>query len=66
MIGEQLRHVSVLSRLLPKQHVLSVSVLRMPSILPYQFELDSDSETIELENRAEPLHAQILQDILDW
>ncbi len=33
------------------------------SVLPRQFEPDSDPENIEQEDRAEPLHARILQDI---
>ncbi len=47
---------SILPRPLPKQD----------GVLPYQFKPDSDPENIEQEDRAEPLHAQILQDILEW
>ncbi len=47
--------VSILPRPFPKQDGLL-----------YQFKPDSDPENIEQEDRAEPLHAQILQDILEW
>ncbi len=40
----------------------------MASILPFQYETqyetDSDAENIEQKDRTEPLHAQMLQDIL--
>ncbi len=52
MIGEQLRHR--LSTALPKQQVRQYCYI------------NSDLENIEQEDRAEPLHARILQDILKW
>ncbi len=45
---------TVLPRPLPKQKVRQ-----------YCYSI-SDLENIEQENRAEPLHAQILQDIIKW
>ncbi len=58
MICEQLRRLFSIASPLAR----TVS----SSILPYQFEPDSDPEDIEQEGRAEPLHAQILQDILKY
>ncbi len=43
--------ISVLPRPLPEQQVRQIN---------------SDLENIEQEDRAEPLHARIMQDILKW
>ncbi len=56
MIGEPLRQCFSIAPPLTKT--------ASSSILPYQFEPDSDAENIE-EDRAETFHARILQDILE-
>ncbi len=54
MIGEQLRWCFSTAHPLPKQQVRQYCYI------------NSDLENIEQEDRAEPLHARILQDILNF
>ena len=46
-------------------HALSV-IVNMSLILPYQFELESDPENIDEEDRLEPVQARLLQDVSQW